>query len=83
MTELQPYTAYKDSGFEWLGTIPTHWRVVPSKWLFRLRTERPNADAVHLMASQKYGVISQAQFMAEKDQRVVQTIVGGENMKKI
>lgn len=83
MTKLQPYAAYKDSGFEWLGRIPTQWRVVPSKWLFRLRTERPDDDAVHLMASQKYGVISQAQFMAETDKRVVQTIVGGENMKKI
>ncbi|MEI2276694.1 restriction endonuclease subunit S [Paenarthrobacter ilicis] len=35
------------------------------------------------MASQKYGVISQAKFMADQDQRVVQTIVGGENMKRI
>lgn len=83
MTDFKPYDDYKNSGLEWLGDIPTHWRVVPSKWLFCLRAERADSDAIHLMASQKYGVISQAQFMAEKDQRVVQTIVGGDNMKKI
>ncbi|MDJ0353371.1 restriction endonuclease subunit S [Pseudarthrobacter sp. PH31-O2] len=83
MTALNAYAEYKDSGHEWLGSVPTHWSVVPSKWLFSLRADRPDSDAIHLMASQKYGVISQAQFMAEKDQRVVQTIVGGENMKKI
>jgi type I restriction enzyme S subunit len=32
------YPAYKDSGVEWLGEVPRHWRVVPlihcksSKW---------------------------------------------------
>lgn len=83
MTKIQPYAEYKDTGVDWLGQLPTHWDVVPSKWLFSLRAERPAPDAIHLMASQKYGVISQAKFMAEKDQRVVQTIVGGENMKRI
>ena len=24
---LEPYTAYKDSGIEWLGEIPSHWEV--------------------------------------------------------
>ena len=25
--ELKPYRAYKDSGVEWLGAVPTHWEV--------------------------------------------------------
>ena len=25
--ELQPYLAYKDSGVEWLGAVPAHWKV--------------------------------------------------------
>ena len=24
---LKPYPAYKDSGVEWLGEVPTHWEV--------------------------------------------------------
>jgi len=27
----QPYSAYKDSGVEWLGKVPEHWEVVPLK----------------------------------------------------
>jgi hypothetical protein len=26
----KPYPAYKDSGVEWLGEIPTHWKFVNS-----------------------------------------------------
>ena len=27
------YPAYKDSGVEWLGEVPEHWRVVPLRFL--------------------------------------------------
>ena len=29
----QPYPAYKPSGVEWLGDVPTHWNLVPLKWV--------------------------------------------------
>jgi len=29
----KPYPAYKDSGVEWLGQVPEHWRLVPLKFL--------------------------------------------------
>jgi type I restriction enzyme S subunit len=32
-TRLKPYPAYKDSGVEWLGTIPEQWQVERAKWL--------------------------------------------------
>ena len=31
----RPYLAYKDSGVEWLGEIPTHWEVARADSLFR------------------------------------------------
>lgn len=34
MSHFQPYSAYKDSGVEWLGQIPNHWNIIPLKWLF-------------------------------------------------
>lgn len=34
MSHFQPYSAYKDSGVEWLGQIPKHWNIIPLKWLF-------------------------------------------------
>ena len=33
MSHLKPHPAYKDSGVEWLGEIPAHWRISPAKHL--------------------------------------------------
>ena len=27
------YESYKDSGVEWLGEVPKHWKVMPLKYL--------------------------------------------------
>ena len=37
MKGLKPYPAYKDSGVEWLGEIPAHWRAVPLKRIGELQ----------------------------------------------
>jgi len=29
LRRFKPYSSYKDSGFEWLGGIPTHWKIAP------------------------------------------------------
>jgi type I restriction enzyme S subunit len=31
---LKGYSAYRESGAKWLGTIPAHWGVEKGKWLF-------------------------------------------------
>jgi type I restriction enzyme S subunit len=33
------YPAYKDSGVEWLGEIPDHWKLLSNKHIFRLKKE--------------------------------------------
>ena len=38
--KVQRYDAYKDSGVEWLGEIPEHWKIERGKWLF-VKNERP------------------------------------------
>ncbi|WP_374665221.1 restriction endonuclease subunit S [Acinetobacter sp.] len=38
MMKYQKYAEYKDSG-EWLGEIPSHWDIQPTKRFFRLITE--------------------------------------------
>jgi type I restriction enzyme S subunit len=37
--KLQKYSAYKDSGVEWLGEIPEHWEITRVKNIFRLVVE--------------------------------------------
>jgi type I restriction enzyme S subunit len=34
---MQKYPAYKDSGVEWLGDIPTHWYTLSNKNIFKLK----------------------------------------------
>ena len=33
---MERYSEYKDSGVQWLGEIPSHWKVVPFKSVFEL-----------------------------------------------
>lgn len=50
----------KDSGIEWIGEIPKHWKLVKGKYIFKQRNSRGNdIDLVLLSPSQKYGVIPQ------------------------
>jgi type I restriction enzyme S subunit len=35
---FKPYPAYKDSGVEWLGEIPAHWKAARTKFAARLRS---------------------------------------------
>ncbi|MPL75072.1 hypothetical protein SDC9_20893 [bioreactor metagenome] len=39
-TGLNPNTPMKDSGIEWIGKIPGHWKLVPFKHILRERTEK-------------------------------------------
>ena len=32
---LSPYQEYKDSGVDWLGKVPVHWRIDRAKWSIR------------------------------------------------
>ena len=38
-TKWKPYPAYKNSGIEWLGKIPTHWTMKPLKYATVLNPE--------------------------------------------
>ena len=34
---MRRYDSYKDSGVEWLGEAPSHWNLIPNKYIFKLR----------------------------------------------
>lgn len=44
MNHYKPYSAYEDSGVEWLGMIPIDWAVVPLKWLAVIRNGRDHKE---------------------------------------
>ena len=55
--KLRPYPAYKESGVEWLGSVPTEWRTHRLRWLFKRKNETNRADAELLSVYRDYGVI--------------------------
>ncbi len=76
-------TKMKDSGVEWLGKIPAHWQVVPAKALFSQSKETRHDDDVQLTASQKYGIISQEDYMALQSAKIVLADKGLDDWKHV
>jgi type I restriction enzyme, S subunit len=61
----------KDSGVEWVKRIPEEWKVINGKWLFEERKDKAMEGDEQLTASQKYGIITQQDFMKIENQKVV------------
>lgn len=80
---LRKYSEYKDSGVEWLGSVPAHWGISQSRRMFAVRSEPALASDRMLTASQKYGVLFQSDFVEREGRRVVEVILGTENLKHV
>ena len=61
----------KESGMQWLPKVPAHWKTVPAKALFRNISELRHEDDPMLAATQKYGLIEQAEYMRRENRRIV------------
>ena len=79
----QPYSAYKDSGVEWLGEVPAHWGVTRGKRLFSLRKDLALPYDLQLSASQAYGVIPQSEFEQKVGRRVVKVFMHLEKRRHV
>ena len=55
---MERYSEYKDSGVQWLGEIPRHWKTVRVKALLSERIDKSDTGLEEpLSMSQKYGII--------------------------
>lgn len=62
----------KDSGFDWIGKTPSHWRFLKGKYIFRQRNSKGNTRNLELLSpSQKFGVIPQSLLEEMTTQNVV------------
>lgn len=68
---------------EWLGEVPENWRIVPAKALFAQSKETRHETDVQLTASQKYGIISQEDYMEKQSYKIVLADKGLENWKHV
>ena len=56
------YENMRDSGVEWIGKIPSHWKMVRAKAHFVETNSRGNETPILLASSQKWGVCPQSQL---------------------
>ena len=61
----------KDSGIEWIGKVPVEWKIDNPQYHFSQRKDRAKQGMVQLTASQKYGVITQPEYMERTGANIV------------
>ena len=54
---MERYNEYKDSGVQWLGEIPGHWRCIQNRFIFKENVRTPQEDDIPLSLSQVDGLI--------------------------
>ena len=80
---LDPNATMKDSGVDWLGKVPKDWLVLPAKAVFRATSTKAGHAEEHLTPSQKFGVLSQKDYMQISRSRVVLQSTDSGNMKLV
>jgi len=80
---VNPSCTMKALGIGWLGNIPASWNIVGSRRLFRMRNERAWDSDQQLTASQKYGMLLQADFVELEGRRVVEVIQGTDTLRHV
>ncbi|APF00810.1 restriction endonuclease subunit S [Pseudomonas putida] len=78
MSQFKPYTAYRESGVEWLGEVPKHWMLTPIKHLALLNPRKSGfaGDTEQLcsfvpMEKLKTGVVQL------DEERPIEEVIGG------
>jgi len=80
---LNPNAPLKDSKVDWLGKVPAHWSILPAKAVFRSTSTKAGDEEEHLTPSQKFGVLSQKDYMQVSGSRVVLQSTDSGNMKLV
>ena len=75
--------AYKNSGVNWIDNIPEHWNMVYAKKLFAQRKDKAYPNDIQLTSSQKYGIISQEEFMKLEGRRLTVVMTGEDILKHV
>jgi type I restriction enzyme, S subunit len=55
--KLKPYLEYKNSGVPWVDRVPSHWKCIRAKWLFR-KMQRPVTKSDDIITCFRDGVVT-------------------------
>lgn len=57
---MEKYSSYKDSGFAWMGQIPSHWGLLKSKFLWRESFDTSATGTEDLLSVSQYDGVTPA-----------------------
>ena len=69
IAELKSYPEMKDSGVDWLGKVPLHWKILPNRTLFEELRERNHPDEQMLSVTIRQGVIPQHALLVNSSKK--------------
>lgn len=72
---MRAYEEYKDSGYDWLGKIPAHWRCVKIREIFIERRNKVSDKDFPPLSVTKAGIVPQLETAAKSDD--------GDNRKRV
>lgn len=58
---MEKYSEYKDSGIQWLGEIPSHWKLMKSKYLWKETNENSHSGKEDLLSVSQYTGVTKSQ----------------------
>jgi type I restriction enzyme S subunit len=66
---LKPYAKCKESGQAWLGSVPSHWPVLPNRAIFAEVKDRDHPDEQMLSVTITRGIVQQKTLLANSSKK--------------
>jgi type I restriction enzyme S subunit len=84
MAKYKPYEKYKDTGVEWIGQVPEHWKALKAKYLFTVITEYSSSGAEDLLSVSEYYGIARRKDKQKEDEFLTraESLIGYRKCKK-
>ena len=74
MGQLEKYSSYKDSGINWVGNLPSHWKLVRIKHLFEISKKYSKDKKPNVLSLTQKGIVERD--ISNNEGQLAQSYVG-------
>ena len=74
MNKLEKYSSYKDSGINWVGNLPSHWKLVRIKHLFEISKKYSKDKKPNVLSLTQKGIVERD--ISNNEGQLAQSYVG-------
>ncbi|MGE3299331.1 MAG: hypothetical protein AB7I39_02745 [Arcobacter sp.] len=74
MGKLEKYSSYKDSEINWLGNLPSHWKLVRIKHLFKISKKYSTDKKPNVLSLTQKGIVERD--ISTNEGQLAQSYVG-------